>query len=88
MIGGYAFSTAQPATTNTVMLYDPVAASSVLIPTLSIGYAAPQLAPNFQPGTRSEHTAVVWDNAIVIYGGQNTDFMGDMWSPWRDGIKS
>ncbi|KAH9128731.1 hypothetical protein AeMF1_001134 [Aphanomyces euteiches] len=79
MIGGYAFSTAQPVTTNTVMLYDPVAASSVLIPTQSIGYAAPQLAPNFQPGTRSEHTAVVWDNAIVIYGGQNTDFMGDMW---------
>ncbi|KAF0682923.1 Aste57867_24936 [Aphanomyces stellatus] len=83
IIGGYSISTGQPVTSNTVEVYDPVAAS-VVFPSLSFGYVAPTTvvrAPttNFLPATRSEHSAAVWDNAIFIYGGQNTAIMGDMW---------
>ncbi|ETV85408.1 hypothetical protein, variant 1 [Aphanomyces astaci] len=82
IVGGYAISTGQPVTTNTVMLYNPSAAApaAVIIPSLSVGYTAPKPIPtNVQPGTRAEHSAVVWDDAVFIYGGQNTDFMDDMW---------
>ncbi|ETW03305.1 hypothetical protein, variant [Aphanomyces invadans] len=81
IVGGYAISTGQPVTTNTVMLFDPAAIpASVVIPTLSVGYTVPKLIPtSVQPGSRAEHSSIVWDDAIVIYGGQNTDFMNDMW---------
>ncbi|EQC41316.1 hypothetical protein SDRG_01291 [Saprolegnia diclina VS20] len=92
VVGGYSISTGQPVITNTVQVYSPSSPQTAVYPTLSIASGGPKTnTQQFLPGSRIEHSAIVWEDAIFIYAGTNTDIMGDLWrlcvvAPYTSGI--
>ncbi|KDO34949.1 hypothetical protein SPRG_01011 [Saprolegnia parasitica CBS 223.65] len=92
VVGGYSISTGQPVIANTVQVYSPSSPHTAIHPTLSIASGGPRTnTQQFLPGSRIEHAAVVWEDAIFIYAGTNTDIMGDLWrlcvgNPYTSGI--